>query len=239
MNQQNKNRIDYKVWAIILIVIGLSFINALNSVRCWEMDEQISLLSASINEITRHQEGKTDQEPEQKPEDNQEPEEIIVPTTLKINSAAYYYSPQGDQLGVGPLPPMVDIQTNYWVFWELENFNRNLQNLTITAQLPDNVVWTDNKTVLAGNLKFGEITRKIVWQTGQLERNQGPYKVGFEIGLIPVQADVGNILDLVTNIQYSAVDSLGNKLEGVLDKIDTDLVLDELSTGKGEVIPFE
>ncbi|PIT95220.1 hypothetical protein COT98_00700, partial [Candidatus Falkowbacteria bacterium CG10_big_fil_rev_8_21_14_0_10_39_9] len=36
-----------------------------------------------------------------------------VVSQLKIKSGAYYYSFQGDQLGVGPLPPQVGMATNY------------------------------------------------------------------------------------------------------------------------------
>jgi len=47
-------------------------------------------------------------------------------SSLNVKSAGYYYSPQGDQLGMGPIPPMVDIPTNYWIFWSADNFGNDL-----------------------------------------------------------------------------------------------------------------
>jgi len=159
---------------------------------------------------------------------------------LDISSAGYYYSPQGDQLGVGPIPPMIDVQTNYWIFWEVTGFSENLKNLEISAQLPDKVVWTNDKTVLAGDLQFGQASQRIVWIVDEIKKNQGIYKIGFEVGLIPTEQDLNKILNLLTNIQYQAIDAFcGEKISGSLDNITTNLIFDNLAKNKGEVVPFK
>ena len=43
---------------------------------------------------------------------------LIAAAELNVSSVAYYTSPQGDQLGIGPIPPIVEKTTNYWLFWE-------------------------------------------------------------------------------------------------------------------------
>ena len=159
---------------------------------------------------------------------------------ISLKSGGYYYGPYGDQLGVGPLPPKVDIQTNYWIFWEIESFNRNLENLIITADLPENVIWIGQKSVLAGSLQYGEVARKIAWKVDKINKTKGVYRVGFEIGFIPTQADVGGIMDLVTNIEYVASNKTGQLSEiGKLNNITTDLKFDILAADKGIVEPFE
>jgi len=235
-------KIDYTVWAIILTIVTLFFINILVSVRYWELNEEITLLSGNINEIILFNQDKTDKDSKDDLEDQEESKDdsdsqsvIVEKTILDVKSAGYYYSSQGDQLGVGPLPPIVDIQTNYWVFWEIENFNKDLNNFVMTAQLPDNVIWTGNKTVLAGKLNFGQMSKQITWEIDKIEKD-GNYKIGFEIGLIPIQDDIGKILNLLTDIEYQAKDKFSQKIKNSLNNITTDLIFDNLVKGKAKVI---
>ena len=237
MNKQPfYKKIDYTVWAIILTIVILFFINILVSVRYWELSEEITLLSGNINEIILFNKGKTDKD--SKDDSDSQPVAVNKKIILDVKSAGYYYSPQGDQLGIGPLPPIVDIRTNYWVFWEIGNFNKDIENFVMTAQLPDNVIWTGNKTVLAGKLNFGQMSKRIVWEIDKIEK-QGSYKIGFEIGLIPVQNDIGKILNLLTNIEYQAKDKFSQEIKNSLNNITTDLIFDNLAKGKAKVIPFD
>lgn len=162
---------------------------------------------------------------------------IKILSQLKISSAGYYYSPQGDQLGVGPLPPKVGVPTSYWIFWEIENFGNDLSNITMSADLPEDVIWADEKTLLAGNLMHGEISNRIVWDLEKINSTGGEYKAGFKLDLIPKEDDIGSVLDLLENIRFSAYDNFCNKKqEKSLEKITTNLKYDELSSGKGVVI---
>ena len=165
---------------------------------------------------------------------------IKVLSNLKILSGAYYYSSQGDQLGVGPLPPVVDMATNYWIFWEVINSGNDLNNIQISADLSPDVVWIDNKTLLAGELQHGEIGGRVVWTINEVPKDAGDnrYRVGFEIGVIPTTADVGKVLELVKNIRYSAHDKYGDQvISGSLKNLNTNLEADILGGGKGEVLP--
>lgn len=245
MNKQPfYKKIDYTVWAIILTIMILFFINILVSIRYWELSEEITLLSSNINEIILskdniNKDSKDELKDKEEPKDDSDSQSVIVEKTiLDVKSAGYYYSSQGDQLGIGPLPPIVDIQTNYWVFWEIESFNKDLENFVMTAQLPDNVIWTGNKTVLAGKLNFGQMSKQIVWEIDKIEKD-GDYKMGFEIGLIPVRDDIGKILNLLTDIKYQAKDKLNQEIKNSLNNITTDLIFDNLVKGKAKVVPFE
>ncbi|PIR14014.1 hypothetical protein COV49_00285 [Candidatus Falkowbacteria bacterium CG11_big_fil_rev_8_21_14_0_20_39_10] len=163
---------------------------------------------------------------------------VKVLSNLKIKSAGYYYSPQGDQLGVGPLPPVVDMPTNYWIFWEVENFGNDLENLIVTAQLPENVVWTDSKSLQTGNIQFAQVSRRVIWEVGRIDKISSSNKVGFEVGLIPTKDDVGKVLDLLADIKYSVKDSFcDQEIGGVLANINTNLSFDKLASGRGAVLP--
>ncbi|MDD4902483.1 MAG: hypothetical protein PHE24_05100 [Patescibacteria group bacterium] len=159
---------------------------------------------------------------------------------LQIGSKGLYYSAQGDQLGVGPLPPIVDVPTHYWIFWEINNAGNELKNLSVSADLPANVGWTEQKTVLAGDLRYGQISRKVVWTVDDIAASGGNYRVGFEVELIPTAADLGKIPMLISNIQYSATDSFaGQEISGTLSNIDASLKDDPTASGKGTVIELK
>lgn len=170
--------------------------------------------------------------------------EVASPKTkfvsqLKLRSGAYYYSSQGDQLGVGPLPPQVGIATNYWIFWEVENSGNDLENLVVSGDVSDTAVWMDNKSLLAGTLRHAEVGGRVVWEVPEVsaQTDRGQYKAGFSLGVIPEEKDLGKILSLMQNIKYSATDKFtGQEITGSLKNLNTALEADILSSGKGEVI---
>jgi hypothetical protein len=162
---------------------------------------------------------------------------IKVSSNLRVSSKGLYYSEQGDQLGVGPLPPVVDVPTNFWIFWQLNNNGNELKNLTVSADLPNNIGWTGQKTVLAGDLRNGEISRKVVWTVDDVAASGGNYRAGFELELIPTMADLGQVPLLISNIQYSATDAFtGQLLTGSLSDINANIKDDPAASGKGTVI---
>ncbi|MDD5527706.1 MAG: hypothetical protein PHO56_01880 [Patescibacteria group bacterium] len=159
---------------------------------------------------------------------------------LQIGSKGLYYSAQGDQLGIGPLPPVVDAPTRYWIFWEINNSGNELKNLAVSADLPANVGWTNQKTVLAGDVRYGEISHKVVWTVDDIAASGGNYRVGFEIELIPTAADLGKVPALISNIRYSATDSFANQeISGSLSDINANLKDDPSVSGKGTVIQLK
>ncbi|MDO9399662.1 MAG: hypothetical protein Q7T79_03205 [bacterium] len=164
---------------------------------------------------------------------------LCVLSDLNLKSAGYYYSQQGDQLGIGPLPPTVDMQTNYWIFWEIDNFGNDFKDAIFVAQLPTDIIWIDNKNLSAGNLQYSESTRKIIWTVEEISKNGGNYRAGFEIGVVPSQKDVGKVLKLLSDISFSAYDNFCKEeiIKTEFKDISTNLDEDRLANGKGKVEP--
>jgi hypothetical protein len=156
---------------------------------------------------------------------------------ISASARAYYYSPQGDQLGVGPMPPAVDMKTSYWVFLDFNNIGNSLEDFVLTAELAENVYLTGNRRVLDGFLIYGDIGKKLVWEIENISGGSNNYQASFEISLMPEEKHLGKVLDLVRNIKITARDSFANKnLELNLANINTNLENDRLSAGKGRVI---
>ncbi len=171
---------------------------------------------------------------------NFESPDVKILSNVNVISGGYYYSPEGDQLGIGPLPPIAQIPTDYWVVWEVKNTGNDLKNLIITADLPDNVVWLDQKSLLAGDLEYGQIGKRVAWTVNNVDKAGGDYKANFEIGIVPTNGDVGKVLQLLKNVHFTVEDSFcGQEIKGVLPNIDTNLEMDKLASGKGVVQPFK
>jgi hypothetical protein len=167
-------------------------------------------------------------------------QKIKVLSDIQVSSRAVYYSAQGDQLGIGPLPPAVDVPTRYWVFWEIDNLGNDLKDLMMSAELPANVAWTNQKSLLNGNIRFAEIGHKVVWTLDDLPKEGGQYRAGFEIELVPSKTDLGKVPNLLINTQYSAFDAFaGAEVSGNVEDLNADLKGDSMSSGKGKVIKLD
>ncbi len=161
---------------------------------------------------------------------------LKVKAELKVSDAAYYTSPQGDQLGIGPLPPFVGIPTNYWIFLEAQS-QADWKNLIVSAKLPKGVELTDSRSLLAGDFNYNPETRQLIWKVAEMPGRAESYHLGFEVQLIPTADQIGLTLPLLNNAQYYATDVLtGQETSGALDKLTTDLDKDRFNSGQGKVV---
>jgi len=161
---------------------------------------------------------------------------INIASELNVTSVAYYNSPQGDQLGAGPLPPIAYLPTNYWVFWNTQG-NGDFDNFVMSAQLPLGIELTESESLLAGSLNYNASSRKIIWRVSKLDSGNGKYRAGFEVQLIPEEEHIGKVVNLLTNTKYHADDSLGKKsVEGVINNLTTNLDFDKINKGQGVVL---
>lgn len=161
---------------------------------------------------------------------------LFLSAELVVKDAAYYTSPQGDQLGIGPLPPIVGIPTNYWIFWEAEGTG-DFKNLVLSARLPKGIELTGNRSLLAGDFTYSSSTRQLIWKAPKLEADSDSYRLSFEVQLIPEASQVGQFLPLLSNGWYYAEDVLtGEEVKGAFSALTTDLDKDRFNVGQGKVV---
>ena len=130
--------------------------------------------------------------------------------------------------------------TNYWVFLEFNNIGNDLENLSLTANLPDNVYFSDNKRVLDGKLIYSEITKRLVWEVSDLKGGSSNFRANLELSLIPGSSDLGKVLNLMENIKLTVYDKFTKEsLELNLKDISTKLEYDHLSSGSGQVVKIK
>lgn len=161
---------------------------------------------------------------------------LTIAAQLTAQNEVYYTSPQGDQLGIGPLPPIVGIPTNYWIFWEAKSSD-DFKNLVFSARLPQGVELKSGRSLLAGEFNYSSSTRQLIWKVPILKGHDDSYRLGFEIQIIPKAEQVGQIITLLNGSQYYALDVLtGQAVSGTLNKLTTNLETDRFNSGQGKVI---
>lgn len=162
--------------------------------------------------------------------------QVHLASVLKVESRAYYNSPQGDQLGAGPLPPLVGLPTNYWIFLEA-NSDGDFNNFIYSAKLPKGVEWTGNLSILAGELDYNKDSRQIIWRIPLIEAGLSDYRASFELQLIPTADQTGKILPFLSGAKYSAQEINGAKIKiNEQSNIpDADLEYDTINKGQGKI----
>ncbi len=164
-----------------------------------------------------------------------------VATVLGIKAAAMYYTKDGEQLGVGPLPPRAGQPTKYWVFIYLTNTTSAVRDAKVEAALPTNVAWTGKYSVTSGqSAAYLPSTGTVQWDAGLVPVGaDGSIKVGlsFEVELTPDKTDIGKIPVLLKDIKVTGADSVtGARVGATAPDITADLQLDERAAGKGKVV---
>ncbi len=212
---------------------------AANSEQTFPLEIQIRQKSAVSEKFVSVRAGQNYQVNNQVFKDSYDLPTIKLVANLTVSAAAYYNSPQGDQLGSGPLPPVVSLPTNFWIFLKLEA-DGNFNNFSLSAKLPKNVELTENSSLLAGDLNYNESARQVVWRIEKIETDSSEYRAGFEVQLIPDENQVGNLAVLLNQLRYQGEDSFtGIKIEGAITGVDTGLEADALNRGEGKILPLE
>lgn len=166
--------------------------------------------------------------------------EIKFVSTLALQAFARYYSPDGDQLGRGPLPLVVGEATKLWVVWHIENTTNEVKNVRVEGLLPVGVIWTERMSVSRGSaVIYDPTTRRVVWSVESVPPfpdEEDLAGASFEVSLTPTEAMIGTSPALVTDMRIRGVDVLTDiALSEQLPDVTTDLSRDIFGRGKGIV----
>ncbi len=130
-------------------------------------------------------------------------------TNLILSEQVRYYTNEGDQLGRGPLPPVVGETTKYWVMIEITNTTNDVRDVNFLATLAPGAVFTGKQSVTIGpELSTNKST--VSWNYKKLPAHSttGLY---FEVSVTPAASDLGRKLSLVTGSRLTATDDAVGK----------------------------
>lgn len=166
-----------------------------------------------------------------------ESQKINIAGQLLLDTEIRYYTNEGDQLGRGPLPPQIDKETKYWTLLTLSNGASKMNDINVTAKLPQNIIWTGKTSVTRGSdITHNPANHTATWQTNSLSTYE---KIGinFEISLTPDENLRGFTPNLIENITIKATDSYtGEQIETSTGAQDTNLESDPIAIKKGSEV---
>jgi hypothetical protein len=147
-------------------------------------------------------------------------------TKIYVSGELRYFTDDGDQLGRGPLPPVVGKETKYWAIINIKNTSSEVAPIEFRARLTSKAIWTGKTSVSIGKeVRYDEKTRIVSWSAPKLSAHEtaGIY---LEIGYIPETAAEKNIV-LLEQIAASGTDQfIGNNVLGEAKPLNNSLFSD-------------
>lgn len=162
---------------------------------------------------------------------------LAIGTTLILDGHARYYTAEGDQLGRGPLPPVVGQETKYWVLFTVRNTTSRVENAEFTATLGPNTTWTGRSSVSLGeDLVYNAATRQASWSLSSLASGQtiGLY---MELATTPTADMLGTIPTLIERASVNGRDTyIDTELARSIGTITADLSQDTRGSARGVTV---
>ncbi len=135
---------------------------------------------------------------------------LPVATQLLSSVELRYYTNEGDQLGLGPLPPIVGTQTMYWVLVQMKNTTNKIDNLHVAVQLNKNIKWIGKTSVSNGSdATYNASTHIVSWSLNYLNPHERA-GIFFALGLTPTTIQKGSTPVLVEYTKIYGHDAFTN-----------------------------
>jgi len=167
-----------------------------------------------------------------------------VNSQVVLRAKGYYNETTANITNSGPIPPKVNQATTYTIHWQITNTSNDLENVRVTAILPEGIEWRNVYTTLNKDtkLEYNERTKQIVWSMNKIPAATGflipAYELVFQIALRPSITQVGTSPVLIDESILEGKDTFtGEMLEVFSPAIATDLPDDlTISAKLGEVV---
>ncbi|MBU4315194.1 hypothetical protein KJ673_02195 [Patescibacteria group bacterium] len=140
---------------------------------------------------------------------------LPLSSPIVLSSFGRYWGPSGDQLGRGPIPPIVGETTKYWIFWNISGTTNSLSNLNIQADLGQNVTLTGRQSVSTGS-SVEEANGTVTWSISELPPTLPPASsvvgIAFEVAFTPNVDQVNQTPILISQTSISAKDAFTSEM---------------------------
>ncbi len=159
----------------------------------------------------------------------------FVLSDADFTSQARYYDANNNAVGSGPIPPKAGEKTTVRVYWKITNSMHDLENLNITGNLPDGVVFS-SPLADAGTVELDSSLKKIVWLLNLMPASLGNVSAQFDLAVTPAEKDAGGVMSLLQGITLTARDkSTGGTIIISAGNETTALSDDQFVTAGGKV----
>ena len=166
--------------------------------------------------------------------------QVKIGTKVTFGVEPHYYDWDGNQVGDGPLPPKVGKTTKFRIYVLISNTTSDVENATVTIDLPQGVAWTGNSKTSIGHMTFD--SGRIKWDIGSIKAHSGTLisrvEASFDLGITPTAGQIGQYVPLVEVAIFAGKDGFtGRDIKEIINVVDSNLEKDEKAKGKGKVEP--
>ncbi|MBI3589504.1 MAG: hypothetical protein HY093_03800 [Candidatus Liptonbacteria bacterium] len=168
--------------------------------------------------------------------------ETKIAGKVELDARAYFRDAASGILNNGNFPPKVGQATQYTIHWILKNYATDLSGVAVSAKLPPGVGWTGTVKGSGASLpSYDEGTHQVTWTINKVIATKGvigdPMEAIFQVALTPNAAQVGQVMDLLSETQAQATDSFtGVTLSASDVKLDTNLPDDGTVPGSPKTV---
>ena len=163
--------------------------------------------------------------------------DVSFNSEANFQAEARYFNEDGAPLGSGPLPPTVGRATTYEVSWQLENSIHALEDISITAVLGSDAVWTGAYSEEFGSLEYDASSRTVTWNIERLQTDLTIVSATFDIEITPAMNDVSSFITLLSGASLSATDMhTGATIKKTTSGLTTEIPTDEFAENLGAAI---
>lgn len=158
---------------------------------------------------------------------------------IDVDAKAFFRDAASGILNSGPLPPKVDVPTQYTVHWELKNYATDVKDVEVRSFLLGGVRWTEKvQSNIESIPEYNERTQEIVWKIPRIAATRGilsqPIEAIFQIEATPSIGFINQYLPLVSETRVRAIDEFtGLELNNVDFALSTNLT-DDTTVGAGQ-----
>ena len=150
-----------------------------------------------------------------------------INSNLELKEEIRYFNEDNNPVGLGPLPPKINKETEFRVYWTIKNSIHELNNLKVETKLPKYIKWKEDFNVSVGSILYDEKNHKIVWQIGRLPKTVYRADSEFNISLTPKEENLGKIMVLLNNTEVDGLDvstkaNIKKKLKSKTTKLEDD-----------------
>jgi hypothetical protein len=165
------------------------------------------------------------------------PLSVVVNSDAFVTSSLRYFDEDGSPLGSGSLPPSVGKTTHYRAVWTVHAGTHDLRDVTVSATLPDGVVWDDFVTANTGFMTYNDATRVVTWTIANIPASSDDVSARMSVAVTPKEEDRGTEKIVIgTVIMRAKDDATGSSIERTDDAVTTMCNGDDGVAGKGIVL---
>ncbi len=154
--------------------------------------------------------------------------EIKIAGKLMVDATAFFRDAKSGIMNEGDLPFQSGVPINLTIHWKVADYGNDMENISISAELPSGVEPTDSKMADAGDLSYVAGERKMVWKIPKVLATQGilskELEAIFQLKVIPSSSSVGGFAPILKETSVEATDLFtGSKYQGYDAAIDSSL----------------